>query len=547
MFSVFLVGDEVHIKFEGDFFGSYLAIMKSLGFPRFSGKTRTWYFPISLFHRLSKTFTAFPETPSLTRELYDRLIADRKSREQAVAVRELLDVEFEPLGFRGELFAFQRVGSRFLVDGRRVVLCDDVGLGKTVVAVASLAHLFDANEIDSALIIVPGHIKRQWASEVERFTFHRPVMIEGSRRKREQQLREDSQIVITNYELLGHDPEYLERDWGVVIVDEVQTIKNFWTKASKLARKLKATYKWGLTATAIENNLPELFSILEFVCPGFLGRWQEFDQNYIVRNRFGAIKHYRNLERLREIIRPFILRRRVEHCFSDFPRKDTRLLRVEFTDEQFALYNDVLERVLSMEDEWRANQINTAQKMNQIGFLRQACDHPALIGSEMDICSNKITRLKELQEEVHGLGEKMVVFTEWERMARIIARELGGCPMLSGKLSYPSRHEKLKRWAETDEPLVTTDCSNVGLNLQQANWVVSYEMHWNPAVMRQRTGRVWRLTQERPVHARALVVNGSVEEHVFKALVGKFDLFKNVIDALASHAKKERRNVGEPR
>jgi len=537
-----LRGDNVFVKYSGEYFEEYKAVIRSFDFVRFDVPAKAWTFPINMFQRIIPVLGTLPEPPEIEKALYERIVEDRAALERSKWIRNQQDSDFAPKGLNGKLLAFQKLGSMFLVQGRRAVLGDDVGLGKTVQAIGAFIHLLETEEIDSVLIICPGHLKRQWAAEIKKFSYWQPTIIDGSRVIREDKFKKGSQILITNYELLSRDPEYLAREWGAVVLDEAQNIKNYKTQAAKLTLELRAVYKWALTATPLENALPELHSIFNFVSPGFLGKWYEFERNFIVRDFWGKIIEYRNLDKLSEIIKPYLLRRRVEDCIYDFPPKESKVVFLDFLREEGIIYADIKKKVTSFLNEARSEQINKSNKMTQIGYLRQSCDHPLLISKEFNYSSAKIEWLKRVVAEIKNCGEKAVIFTEWSRMAKIIQRELGGCPILHGGMDFAARHETLEQWRETDESLVTTDCANVGLNLQQANWMISYELHWNPAVMKQRAGRVHRLTQKKPVHIRAPVIRASVEERVLEALSGKADLFKMVVDSLASQTRKVSRN-----
>jgi len=277
---------------------------------------------------------------------------------------------------------------------------------------------------------------------------------------------------------------------------------------------------------------------MEFLTPGAFGQWEEFDRRFILRDFWGGIKEYRGLDEVREIIRPHVLRRRVEDCISNFPAKDSEILEVQFDGLQRLAYEDVRTGLLECSDEYRAMSVNSALALQQTMYLREACDHTSLIARDLEGGSAKLEPLRELLEAIRGAGEKAIIFTEWERMARILKDELGG-NCLTGRMGFGRRDAILKQWREGDDHLITTDCSKQGLNLQEANWVINFEPHWNPAVMRQRVGRAWRLTQERPVHARAFVVRGTIEERMIDVLNGKVKLFEEILDGLSGPPKKE--------
>lgn len=528
--------DWVVVDFDGQHFRKYLAMVKALAFPRFYGKAKGWRFPIRLWPRFAPILEHCPETPEMSAELYDRLIAEHDAREFVLKIRNETDVDFETDGFVGELHPYQKVGASFLAKGRRVALCDDVGLGKTVQAIAAIAYLASHGQLEAALIVVPGHLKRQWAREIERFTGGGivPTVIEGTPKKRAALWATVELVAVVNYELLARDAEPLGRPWDLVILDESQQIKSARTIAAKLCRQVDTPRRWALTATAIENALPELYSIMEFLAPGSFGMWEEFDRKHIKRNFWGAIEGYENLGAVLEVVRPHFLRRRVEDLDLFVP-KHNEIVTVPLTEEHRAVYLDIAQGLLECEDEFRAQSVNEAEAMERTLYLREAADDPRLVARDLEGRSGKIDALRELLEEADGRGDRVVIFTEWARMAKIIASEIDA-ELITGKMNFQARDNAFRRWEDGDGALVTTDCSRSGLNLQAANWVVNFEPHWNPAVMRQREGRVWRLTQDRPVHARTLIVERTIEEHVLEVVRGKMELFEAIMNAIASVA-----------
>lgn len=528
--------DWVVVDFDGQHFRKYLAMVKALAFPRFYGKAKGWRFPIRLWPRFAPILEHCPETPEMSPELYDRLVAEHDAREFVLRIRNETDVAFETDGFSGVLHPYQKVGASFLANGRRVALCDDVGLGKTVQAIAAIAYLASHGQLEAAMIVVPGHLKRQWAREMEKFTGGGivPTVIEGSPKKRASLWAGVELVAVVNYELLARDADPLGRPWDLVILDESQHIKSARTIAAKLCRRVDTPRRWALTATAIENSLPELYSIMEFLAPGSFGMWEEFDRKHIKRNYWGAIESYLNIEGILEIVRPHFLRRRVEDLDLFVP-KDNEIVSVPLTDEHRAVYLDIAQGLIECEDEFRAQSVNEAEAMERTLYLREAADDPRLVARDLEGRSGKIDALRGLLEEAAAAGDRVVIFTEWARMARIIAKDIDA-ELITGKMDFQARDNAFRRWEDSDGALVTTDCSRSGLNLQAANWVINFEPHWNPAVMRQREGRVWRLTQDRPVRARTLIVKGTIEEHVLEVVRGKMELFEAIMNAIASAA-----------
>ncbi|HQH26319.1 MAG TPA: DEAD/DEAH box helicase [Oligoflexia bacterium] len=474
----------------------------------------------------------------------------------------------EPEGFQGSLRPYQREGLGWLTllaaTGVGGCLADDMGLGKTIQALALLLHerhaaaaSTPAKEIQPTLLVVPMSILNNWEYEARRFApalrvyvHHGPARLGPAdflKRAKE------SDVVITTYSLANRDEDLLSRVcWGRIILDEAQNIKNLDAKQTKavkhIARKCMTDAKTGgsfqrlaLTGTPLENHLEELWSIFDFLNPGFLGTIQEF------RSRFALpIENFRNRESaslLNQMIRPFVLRRLKADpaVISDLPEKIEMEVFTTLTEEQASLYQTVLERMLP--------QIDATDGIHRKGFvlstitrLKQICNHPALFlkdNGSLAERSGKLALLEEMLDVLLAEGDKVLVFTQFAQMGHLLKPYLQErldteVIFLHGGLSKTARDTLVARFRRPDGPrvfLLSLKAGGLGLNLTEANQVVHFDLWWNPAVQDQATDRAYRIGQTRAVQVRKFICKGTLEEKIFSMLGFKRDLMDQVVGA----------------
>lgn len=471
------------------------------------------------------------------------------------------DVELvkEPGGFHGTLRPYQREGLSWLHFhgslGIGACLADDMGLGKTVQLLALLVLERERRQPLSdrpTLLIVPMSIVANWEREAERFAPSLRVYVHhGAQRLSGEAFRnqiENADLVITTYSLAFRDEGLLSSvSWGRIALDEAQNIKNLETKQTRSVRRLAQRQsakepgcsRVALTGTPLENHLEELWSIFDFLNPGFLGSVQEFRERFAV-----PIERYRDRDastRLSRVLQPFILRRlkndpRIAH---DLPEKLEMDVVLSLTKEQAVLYQSVLDDMLP--------QVSSSAGMHRKGLvlatitkLKQICDHPALFlrdGDPLDGRSHKVTHLEQLLETLLAEGDKTLVFTQFVQMGQLLKpyleRRFGvDVLFLHGGLTRKAREALVQQFQQRSGPpifILSLRAGGFGLNLTEANQVIHLDQWWNPAVEEQATDRVHRIGQERRVQVRRLICKGTLEERISELLQRKRDLVEQVV------------------
>jgi SNF2 family DNA or RNA helicase len=448
-----------------------------------------------------------------------------------------------PEAFSGTMRPYQLRGYSWLAFLKRfglgACLADDMGLGKTIQALALVQRDWTAGERRPVLLVCPTSVVGNWQKEAARFTPELPVLVHhGIARNRGAAFRLEAgrhALVVSSYALLHRDQAVLEEiDWAGVILDEAQNIKNAETKQARAARSLTTGYRIALTGTPVENNVGDLWSLMEFLNSGFLGSHSGFRKRFFV-----PIQVYsdRNVsERLRRITGPFILRRLKtdKSIISDLPEKLEMKVFCNLTKEQASLYEAVVKDT--------QEAIESAEGIERKGLvlatlmkLKQVCNHPAQFlkdNSAVDGRSGKLARLGEMMEEVLGAGDRALIFTQFTGMGDILQRHLQetfGVEVmyLHGGSTKKQRDAMVERFARQDGPrvfLLSLKAGGTGLNLTGANHVFHFDRWWNPAVENQATDRAFRIGQTRNVQVHKFVCVGTLEEKIDEMIERKKDV-----------------------
>jgi superfamily II DNA or RNA helicase len=457
-----------------------------------------------------------------------------------------------PDSLKATLRPYQERGLNWLVTmgslGLGACLADDMGLGKTMQLLAFLLRRREQTPSDTrpALLIAPTSVVGNWEREIERFSPSLEVLRHygAERAKSVKDLpRRPGVLVVTTYGLLRRDAELLSSvEWSVAALDEAQNIKNSSSTTARVARGLRASHRFALTGTPVENRLAELWSILEFANPGLLGTLETFRRDFAV-----PIERYGNDEaatRLRRIVGPFILRRLKSDptIIQDLPKKNEMKVVCTLTREQATLYKAVvdeeLRRIESSEGIARRGRV-----LALLMFTKQICNHPAQYLGEsgpLPRRSGKLARTTEMLEEALSAGDKALVFTQFREMGDKLAEHFSsnlGCEVsfLHGGTPKKARDEMVRRFQEEKHGprifVLSVKAGGTGLNLTAANHVFHYDRWWNPAVEDQATDRAYRIGQKRAVQVHKLVCAGTVEEKIDRLLEQKRQLASKIVGA----------------
>jgi hypothetical protein len=464
-----------------------------------------------------------------------------------------------PEGFGGTLRPYQRRGLSWLSFlgrlGVGAVLADDMGLGKTVQLLALLAsggrgdggnHApVRENSVGPTLLICPMSLTGNWQREAERFTPELAVHVHhGADRLAGADLAtamSTADLVITTYQTAVRDLAALSAvRWARVVCDEAQAIKNHLSQQAKAVRSLPAGSRIALTGTPVENQLSELWSIMEFANPGMLGGQKDFRTRFAVPiERNGSDEAARELRR---ITQPFVLRRLKtdKSIISDLPDKQEMKVWCNLTQEQASLYEATVTDMLSRIEDASTDISRRGLVLATMAKLKQVCNHPAHLlgdGSRLPGRSGKLARLEELGDEIVADGDKALCFTQYAEFGRMLQPYLAartGCPVLflHGGTSKKQRDAMVARFQEADEPmlfLLSLKAGGTGLNLTAANHVIHVDRWWNPAVEDQATDRAFRIGQRRDVQVRKFVCVGTLEEKIDAMIEQKKALAEQIV------------------
>lgn len=459
-----------------------------------------------------------------------------------------------PRTFNGKLRPYQVKGVSWLAYlnrfGLGACLADDMGLGKTIELIALLLHERSGKRVKKpapTLLICPMSVVGNWQKEVERFGPSLKVMVHhGAERLMGKIFAREAKkhdLVISTYALANRDAEtFAGVQWQHVVLDEAQNIKNPAAKQTQAIKKLNAEHRIALTGTPVENRLSELWSIMDFLNPGYLKSAEHFRKNFAL-----PIERYRKKERadvLRGIIQPFVLRRvkTDPKIINDLPEKMEMKVYYNLTKEQASLYEAVVTEMLGKIEASEGIE-RKGQVLATLLKLKQICNHPALFiqdGSALEGRSGKLARLEAMLEEVLAAGDKALIFTQFAGMGVMLRHYLQdklGCEILFlyGGTSKKQRDAMIQRFQNDQQgpPLfiLSLKAGGFGLNLTAANHVFHFDRWWNPAVENQATDRVFRIGQKKNVQVHKFVCIGTLEERIDQMIEQKKELADSIIGA----------------
>nr|WP_300347631.1 DEAD/DEAH box helicase [Clostridium sp.] len=481
-------------------------------------------------------------------------------------VKKLLNKEFKrklvPKALNADLRNYQKDGFKWINEitslGFGGVLADDMGLGKTLQIIAFLL----SQKKKKSLIVVPTSVIYNWMDEFEKFSPSLKIgMVHGSKAKREKVLNdfkkslgikvyeessenskklkkyEKYDVLLTTYGTLKNDEEfYKDLKFDYFIIDEAQNIKNPDAQATLSVKEIKSGCNIALTGTPIENNLLELWSIFDFVMPGYLFSKERFKERFI--------QDENNLEELKTLITPFILRRLKEEVLSELPEKVEKKYLVEMKPKQNRVYKSYLKKIKEYINDKNSG---SKEKINLFAYLtklREICLDPSLVLEEYKGGSGKMEVLKELVKNTSEAGKKILLFSQFTSVLKNIEKDFEKEKIptlyLDGGTSAKERVEMVKRFNEDENIkvfLISLKAGGVGLNLTSASVVIHFDPWWNPAVEDQATDRAHRFGQENKVEVIKLVAKDTVEEKIILMQEDKRELIQSLMDGKAMDGK----------
>ncbi len=439
------------------------------------------------------------------------------------------------------LYPYQKEGIRFAFEKGKSIIADEMGLGKTIQAIGTAELMRKEKLIQSTLIVCPTSLKYQWKREIERFTGQQVHVIEGLHHKRITQYQTDVPYKIISYHSACNDIKILGKlETDLLIMDEVQRLKNWNTQISMAMRRVVSQYAVILSGTPLENKLEELYSVMEFADNFCLGPFWKFKSECIVSDETGKVLGYKNLNKVGEMARQRLIRRTKKQVALQMPERQDKILFVPMTKEQRGEHDELKYIVVQIVNKWRRMHFLSEKDRNRLMLclsqMRMLCDSTYILDqktrndTKVDEALNIITSLLETE------GEKVVIFSQWERMTRLIAQELIkreiGFEYLHGGVPSETRGKLITNFADNPDSRVflSTDAGSTGLNLQSASTIINLDLPWNPAVLEQRIARIYRLGQQRNVQVINLVSANTIEEQMLDKLRFKSAMFEGVLD-----------------
>ena len=486
-------------------------------------------------------------------EAYGMMVRDLKTAQSvSYAVPAVLEKtlrEYQKIGY-----TWMRTLARYHFGG---ILADDMGLGKTLQVIALLTAFYQEKTEQKAagnegsgselplpsLIVCPASLVYNWGQEFARFSPEiRVLLIAGTAKERQEQLEEQmrmeasegAQVIITSYDLLKRDrAAYLGRTFEYEIIDEAQVIKNAKTQGAKAVKEISANARFALTGTPVENRLSELWSIFDFLMPGFLYSYRKFRERYelpIVKNQDPEA-----LTALRRMTGPFVLRRLKKDVLRELPTKEERIVYSAASGRQQKLYTA---SALKLKEAlaggaWSGN--GKLEVLSQLMRLRQICCDPALCFEDYTGESVKLETCVSLIASASAAGHKILLFSQFasmlERIRERLLQEGISSHLLVGATPKEERSRMVQAFASDEVPvfLISLKAGGTGLNLTAADIVIHYDPWWNVAAQNQATDRAYRIGQEKPVTVYKLILKDTIEENLLKLQNAKLALAAQVV------------------
>ncbi len=468
------------------------------------------------------------------------------------------DIEI-PLSLDNILRYYQKAGYKWLktLDNYKFggILADDMGLGKTIQMLSIIAGYVEENsdsEKRASIVICPSSLTLNWQNESQKFTNKlKTLVIRGSAQERKSQIEKmgEYDLVITSYDLLKRDIEtYKENKYQFrfAITDEAQYLKNSNTQNAKAVKEILADTKYALTGTPIENSLAELWSIFDYIMPGYLFGYKKFKTEYempIVKdNNQNAMK------KLKMLIEPFVLRRTKKEVLTELPEKTITVLNNQMKDEQEKIYLNYLAQAkqdLAETINLRGFEKSHIQVLAALTRLRQICCHPSLFIKDYQEGSSKLEQCIEIIKDATEAGHKILLFSGYTSMFELIQKELEKNEITYFKLTGSTKvDERIRMVDEFNENkdikvfLISLKAGGTGLNLTGADMVIHYDPWWNASAENQATDRAYRIGQKNNVQVYKLITKNSIEEKIYDLQQKKSELIDNVLDTKTSFISK---------
>ena len=442
------------------------------------------------------------------------------------------------------LYPYQKEGVRFAVKAGKAIIADEMGLGKTVQAICCAEIYLRQQMVENVLIVCPTSLKYQWKSEIEKWTGRATVLIEGYATRRLELYQAAAPYKIVSYQSLANDIKSLNRlSVDLLIMDEVQRLKNWNTGLAQAVRRIDSHYSVLLSGTPLENKLDELVSIVQLADPYCLSPLYRFRHEHIVTDPLtGKAIGYKNLSDIRQRLSGTLIRRTKQSVRLQLPGRTDQYLLIPMTQQQSSRHEELRTAVARLVSKWARTKFLSEEERRRmllmLGQMRMLADSTFIIDQNLDTRHDvKVSEaMNILSDALEGSDTKVVIFSEWERMARLMAMELDARGLsyafLHGGVEDRKRNDIIEHFQNDSQCRIflSTDTGSTGLNLQTAGILINLDLPWNPAVLEQRIGRIYRIGQDEPIQVLNLVSKDSIEERMIERLRFKRSLFEGTLD-----------------
>ncbi len=454
------------------------------------------------------------------------------------------------------LYPYQKEGVLHLAFTKRALLADEMGLGKTIQAIGASVLLKRLKGIKRVLIVSPASLKGEWEEQIGKFTDETVCYVQGAKPKRDKIYRSDAFFYLANYEQIPYDIEEINQLLrpDLVILDEAQRIKNWRTKTANSIKKLQSEYAFVLTGTPLENNIDEIYSIVQFLDPFIFGPLFRFNRNFYKLNDRGMAEGYQNLKLLHQMIKPVMMRRKKEDVEGNLPPRTLKNYFVSMTQEQrkrYEEYEQNVSRLARKAAKYPLKEEELKKLQMWLSCMRMLCDSGYILDEKLKQSPKLDELIPILEEIITDTDKKVILFSEWERMLFLLRERLEekswDFAFHSGSINQKERRVEIERFKNDSNCrlFLSTDSGSVGLNLQAASVVINLDIPWNPAKLEQRIARAWRKHQLNSVQVINLITENSIENKMLYLIKQKQNLSDSAIDGSGEDSQPIARNRKE--
>jgi SNF2 family DNA or RNA helicase len=552
--------DQLSIGISGKDFPCAVSIIKNLPVRYYSTKEKLWIIPLLDLVKLAKSCKEYGVDLEYNEEIRKKYQDLYNTKRKQVLIKQLNNIPTEEIVkemdvIKGRHFPFQSIGSYFAYKGGDVLICDMVGLGKTIQSITAMEKHFIDKSINFCIVICPSTLKRNWEEEIGKFTDRKLQIISGDRGKRKKQYKSayKNDFLVVNYDLLIHDIDMINEfiiekgfEYGLII-DECQYIKNRQAKRTKKAKIISdfSRFTIGLSATIIENTVLDLWTIFQSIDPNVFGddrMYVQFLDRHVQMDWFGNPVGYKNEKLLKTRMNPYLIRRFKEDVLDQLPDRIENNYWVELSPIQRQFYDEVKNRIIqNIEDMEKAEKIQYAEILPMITYLRQCVLSAKLVGHTENI-STKTDQLIEFLSSIDK-DSKVVLFTHFVDMVELLKDTLDcqkmenicihGDPKKRLFCKVDDRVGVVKKFNENPDIkiLVTSDILREGCNITSANYLINFDLLFNPAKIEQRIGRIDRIgNKHKVINIINFIATNTIEEDVYEKVIKKKNMATDILD-----------------